>query len=119
MARHTPEPWRIEGRYIMGLKVKAISEIPQYGVREAWVDRANRHRIVACVNACAGLGNEALEASIIRRLRESLEWAAAVIRAAHDGRLSASRLTQFGLEELALAEAAVAEATKRPAALAE
>ena len=66
MARHTPEPWRIEGRYIMGLKVKAISEIPQYGVREAWVDRANRRRIVACVNACAGLSNKALEAGMLK-----------------------------------------------------
>jgi len=56
MSEHTKEPWTSdecgnigagEPEYILGM----VSELPE----------ANAKRIVACVNACAGMTNEELE----------------------------------------------------------
>jgi hypothetical protein len=69
---HDPEPWRLE------------DDIPGHGPNESavWPARvrgfptttANARRIVACVNACAGIPTEALESGALlaelQRLRE-------------------------------------------------
>ena len=70
MSKHTPEPW------ILGRACTVVSDTPvpgmggsdaveYYGghlIGESIVD-ANARRIVACVNACAGLPTEQLESS--------------------------------------------------------
>ena len=48
MPKYTPGPWRVEGRYVMALKEKAICECPGYGIRHGNVDKANA-RLIAVV----------------------------------------------------------------------
>ena len=46
-AKHTPGPWRVDGRYVMALKEKQICEAPAYGVVHGKVDAANANLIAA------------------------------------------------------------------------
>lgn len=46
-AKHTPAPWRIEGRFVMAMKTKSICEIPMGGVIHGKVDKANARLIAA------------------------------------------------------------------------
>lgn len=73
---HTKEPWRTykgntheifanDGDFI------ASSEECHVGHNEA---EANAKRIVACVNACAGITNEALEAGVVKCAIDNLEY---------------------------------------------
>lgn len=61
--KHTPEPWRIEcdaaDRNVIrgGAEEKPTTVI----VVDSWVKEANARRIVAAVNACAGIATETLE----------------------------------------------------------
>jgi hypothetical protein len=57
--KHTPEPW-----HVMGDSIVQTSHI----TRDVWTiphSDGDLHRIVACVNACAGLPTEALEAGAL------------------------------------------------------
>ena len=45
--KHTPGPWRFEGRDIAALKAKLVCEVPGHGVFHAKVDTANAHLIAA------------------------------------------------------------------------
>lgn len=47
MAKHTPGPWRAEGRYVMAQKVKTVAEVPCGGVHHGHVDAANARLIAA------------------------------------------------------------------------
>lgn len=65
--KHTKEPWKTyKGNtheiFANDGDVIASSEECHIGHREA---EANAKRIVACVNACAGITNEALEAGVV------------------------------------------------------
>ena len=71
--KHTKEPWKTyKGNtheiFANDGDVIASSEECHIGHREA---AANAQRIVACVNACSGITNEALEAGYIKHL---VEW---------------------------------------------
>lgn len=59
---HTPEPWRVSGtgHICAGDKVIPYDDL-----------KADARRIVACVNACAGIKTEALEGSDLIWISES------------------------------------------------
>jgi hypothetical protein len=73
---HTKEPWRVGNHHncvisdtpIPGVDSEACVEY--YGghcICESCTD-ANSERIIACVNACKGITNEALDAGLINHL---------------------------------------------------
>lgn len=65
---HTKEPWKIINTGHGGIGViEGDNHIFVAGVdgRTAQEIMANTNRIVACVNACAGITDEALEAGIV------------------------------------------------------
>ncbi len=69
---HTKEPWkRANGTYVEDTAIEDS---------EGWrlacdVDPKNARRIVACVNACAGLSTEALESGALAELLETAKRA--------------------------------------------
>jgi hypothetical protein len=68
---HTPEPWRVEAKYTNGLLITDQYEdtnICSTGAFHGYssIQQANAYRIVACVNACAGMENPSAE---IERLK--------------------------------------------------
>ena len=78
-AKWTPEPWHIEnlwhvlsedGRLIAGCGGHD-SNIP--GDNTFQDNQTNARRIVACVNACAGIPTEALEAGVVGEMQRSLK----------------------------------------------
>ncbi|UXO93966.1 hypothetical protein Pan3_44 [Pseudanabaena phage Pan3] len=86
---HTPEPWRVEEgttliwgacnpddrtTYGMGYDIAQCRITPSLlKGRAPWVDegKANARRIVAAINATAGIPTEALEAGVVRELVEA------------------------------------------------
>ena len=66
--KHSPEPWEIDDEYVQQGDV-AICHVLSIDsdIEGDWVrgpiTEANARRIVACVNACAGLPTEQLESS--------------------------------------------------------
>ncbi len=68
MSEHTKEPWMVadmtEWLTIGGVDIGAVCRIKNEvsGKPLSEEDRANARRIVACVNACAGISTETLEA---------------------------------------------------------
>jgi hypothetical protein len=67
MFKHTPEPWQAESLAIYADINGHKTMIGHLGVSsESWVEGdtcdANARRIVACVNACAAIATERLEA---------------------------------------------------------
>lgn len=76
---HTKEPWHVEGygqmnritdgKETVGYIDPIIRARPK--IDDIAEGEANARRIVACVNACAGITNEALEAGYIKHL---VEW---------------------------------------------
>jgi hypothetical protein len=77
MSEHTKEPWKVQKDFnnIFALShgesgitihiAKVNNTQVEGGQNEA---SANAERIIACVNACAGITTEALQAGVIRRL---------------------------------------------------
>lgn len=69
--KHTKEPWvaekTLQGRdsSISNRRGKTIAIVYQNENIDG-DDLANAKRIVACVNACAGITNEALEAGVVK-----------------------------------------------------
>ena len=83
---HTPEPWNVErpfqdpGVYIAGPNTGLIAKlyVPEAmlynGDKQVSID-GNAARIVACVNACAGMTNPATEIKALRdALKMAIEW---------------------------------------------
>lgn len=85
MSKHTKEPWEV--KYVQGrpfIAAKPYEGHPYFGCtttievmsdEEYPTKEADAHRIVACVNACAGIPTEQL-ASVVeqnKRLRAALE----------------------------------------------
>lgn len=70
LMQHTPEPWIVSG------SIRIESEHEHGSVNDGWIigdmcgsdAKANARRIVACVNSCAGIGNEDLESAKIANL---------------------------------------------------
>ena len=63
MNEHTKEPWRVELSWITGSDGKRITCPTACMSRDDDENEANERRIVACVNACAGVATEELEQS--------------------------------------------------------
>lgn len=66
--KHTPEPWRLQrdckdiyalGRHVATVDDNHSEDLPKHISEE---DQANARRIVACVNKCAGVSIDRLEA---------------------------------------------------------
>lgn len=76
---HTKEPWRVCGRTVSGPKGLLIED--SYGEAIAVVheggcdDEADARRIVAAVNACAGIPTDALESGVARQVLDEIEAA--------------------------------------------
>ena len=75
MSKHTPEPWAVETE----LNHHIVSSDGKYIVFFGWEQfpenyEANRARIIACVNALAGLNPEAVP-NVVEALREAINWA--------------------------------------------
>lgn len=64
MTKHTQEPWRVETRG--NLRARQFIEAGQFRIAECLTrdQAANARRIIACVNACAGIPTEALEIAV-------------------------------------------------------
>lgn len=60
MSKHTPEPWHAGGYEVQCDKGTTICNMS--GWKGEGITRANASRIVACVNACAGVDTDLLEA---------------------------------------------------------
>ena len=71
MSKHTPEPWEVERSVDYGLVAQAVNPSPNDsdidGNREAHYNAA---RIVACVNACAGIDDPAAEIAALRKVAQ-------------------------------------------------
>lgn len=74
---HTPEPWRVDGAFIVigdGMDEKPVNI---YNMRPD-----NRERICACVNACQGMADPAKEIAELRRENKALgSWACSTCQA--------------------------------------
>ena len=76
--KHTPEPWRVgrPGTVVSDTPVPEIGgsdAIEYYGghlIGESIIE-ANARRIVACVNACAGMRNDELEGGLLIGVMQS------------------------------------------------
>ena len=66
--KHTTEPWRV---HLLDRQTMIASDVENgylaetRKVKRGDIDVVNAKRIVACVNACAGITNEALDAGIV------------------------------------------------------
>ena len=77
---HTKEPWKVSSRretFIINLNSAYTEVIAQCYFLDNKTEEENAKRIVACVNACEGITNEALEAGVVHsaliNFEESLE----------------------------------------------
>lgn len=63
--KHTPEPWVVvaKGDEADGVDyfINQESDCSISGLVASWLSREDARRIVACVNACAGISTEGLE----------------------------------------------------------
>ena len=66
---HTPEPWEVYSDKYSSLVVKAISEQKQNLVVSSGVNRADAQRIVACVNAMAGIEDPGAFMEVVKQLK--------------------------------------------------
>ena len=86
MTKHTPEPWFCDSADVEGAERAAVRAEDGALVAIAWAGErdgigvmgdaeqdANSARIVACVNACAGLPDPALVPELVKMLRRVLD----------------------------------------------
>jgi hypothetical protein len=108
---HTQEPWRI-GRPDQQFTVILNSD--GYEVAE-WCDQADARRIVAAVNACAGIPTEALERGLIAKFIDLLQRIGHVPPHAHEEFMQISEASYLarGLVNVAEGKETLGEATKR------
>ena len=74
---HTKEPWHVKknpewGNANYRISNKENDNWAAFG-QIAYANEADAKRIIACVNACAGITNEALEAGYIKHLVDSVK----------------------------------------------
>lgn len=86
---HTKEPWDVAPKsphLIYSLIGDAIAECDGSvdGKSREW-DHANAARIVACVNACAGIADPSAIPDAIHALQKIVEWAWEHLRKGEDG----------------------------------
>jgi hypothetical protein len=81
MTGHTPTPWRVRDDVSPWANwISAENDQADLGeICEGWPSslmleaEANAARIVACVNACEGISNEALEAGAVSKAADTIE----------------------------------------------
>lgn len=76
MRKHTPEPWRVAARALVRLDSAYLVEPVdhhdyEYGATLAATSQHDARRIVACVNACAGMRNDELEGGLLIGVMQS------------------------------------------------
>lgn len=69
--KHTPEPWASDKRDPVLFQDVLILDSNGKSIGKVWRSE-DTLRIVACVNACAGISTEALEQGVIGALIEGL-----------------------------------------------
>ena len=70
MSNHTPEPWKCEGHVVY-----FQNRMGGFSLRDCPSPEDTARRIVACVNACAGMADPAAEIAELKRQRTALECA--------------------------------------------
>jgi len=75
---HTKEPWYVSGTKIKSRQKSIITEedtaiIECFGAMSGDDTTSDRFRIVAAVNACAGITTEALEGGVVKEVLEALK----------------------------------------------
>ena len=89
MSGHTDTPWHLGWQNVVASNGADFCEIPLATgwVEDAWIgddatdeSKANARRIVAAVNGTSTLSTEALEAGVVDKLVEALEWAMSELR---------------------------------------
>ena len=90
---HTPEPWEVLSVTDGISAIKRESSLPPSGCMTQWPaicggaglpNEANARRIVAAINATAGIPTEGLEAGVVRELVKALRDIADVLGATED-----------------------------------
>jgi len=69
--KHTKEPWKVSSRratFITNPNSAYTEVIAQCYFLDNKKEEENAKRIVACVNACKGITNEALEAGAVKHI---------------------------------------------------
>ncbi len=129
-APHSPEPWHIEplvadhgasiaicnrheGILAVIPPLNEDDEPDEATAQRDPHDAANARRMVAAVNACQGIGTEALEQGVVRELLEALETAGYFLERFYVQAVASRDDKRFELERWALgqARAAIARAT--------
>src|SRR5574343_489196 len=67
MSNHTPEPWKCEGHVVY-----FQNRMGGFSLRDCPSPEDTARRIVACVNACAGMADPAAEIAELKRQRDEL-----------------------------------------------
>jgi hypothetical protein len=81
--KHTPEPWKVDGGKCRNA---IVHEFGQMAIAECWYrgnwenTRANAARIVACINACAGMEDPAKEIEHLRSQNRKMLAALNIIK---------------------------------------
>lgn len=104
MSGHTPGPWKLGARYPESHWIDVVSQTDERGLPfvscKHHDEEANARRIVAAVNATAGISVEALEAGGIGELVRSLE-AIVAMQALRSGDASGTHMSLATLCEFA------------------
>ena len=94
MSNHTPEPWKCEG-YV----VYFPDLIGGFSLQHCQDAEATARRIVACVNACAGMDSPAAEIAELKRQRDellaSMRQALAMLRVTSHGPSAANKAEEM------------------------
>jgi hypothetical protein len=115
VARHTPGPWAIRGdrddcdglsviQQATGRLICVVESTFGY----ATADEADARRIAAAVNACEGIRTEALEAGVLRQMREAIERLAYDARGDQDNPLIRDKTLESADRALAIIARATA-----------
>jgi len=102
--KHTPEPWLATGRVVYKLNEKGVNHfsafVQDYQACESELE-ANARRIVACVNACAGMPTWKLERDGLPSVREYLDMEAQrdQLRAALESIVDQHKIPSIGASE--------------------
>ena len=84
MSGHTQGPWKLGARYPESHWIDVVSQTDERGLPfvscKHHDEEANARRIVAAVNATADIPVEALEAGVVAKLVEALEWLEGYLR---------------------------------------
>ena len=113
---HTPEPWTAFDTLIFNPKGRLMKDRTDYiggqiakvgglGVGNDAQLKGNARRIVAAINACEGIGTEALEQGVVAELLDALEDAESFMSGFEDDEVQDGINERLGRIRAALAKA--------------